>query len=77
MPNESGMEYGGDYDFAEPKAPLHDDAKHIDNLETLVVRLARHVEKLSSGDSKIADQAMDYMKRQARGSQSILRNASR
>ena len=55
---------------------LADDSKHIDNLEMLVVRLARHVEKMSGGDSKMADQAMGYMKRQARGAQSILREHS-
>ena len=52
---------------------LSTDERHIDNLETLVVRLARHLGKLTDGDSKIADQAMGYMHRQARGAQSILR----
>jgi len=56
---------------------LHDEAKHVDNLETLVVRLARYIEKTTDGDSKFAEQAMEYMRRQARGSQSILRAASR
>lgn len=56
---------------------LLDESKHVDNLETLVVRLYRHVEKLTDGDSKLAEQAKNYMKRQARGAQSILRAASR
>ena len=47
--------------------------KHIDNLETLVVRLARQINKQSHCDSKIADQAMDYLSREARGAQRILR----
>jgi len=60
-------------DFDAVKSPLYDESKHIDNLETLVVRLARYIEKVSDGDSKLADQAMGYMRRQARGAQSILR----
>jgi hypothetical protein len=56
---------------------LYDDDKHIENLEMLVVRLARYIEKATDGDSKLAEQAMDYMRRQARGSQSILRTVSR
>jgi hypothetical protein len=55
------------------KHPLCNEEKHIDNLETLVVRLARYIDKVSDGDSKLADQAMGYMRRQARGAQSILR----
>jgi len=50
--------------------------KHIDNLETLVVRLARYIDKVSDGDSKLADQAMGYIKRKAIGAQSILRSTS-
>lgn len=60
-------------DFDSVKSPLYDEEKHIDNLETLVVRLARYLAKVSDGDSKLAEQAMGYMKRQARGAQSILR----
>ena len=54
---------------------LSSDKKHIDNLETLVVRLARQLDKQSDGDSKIAEQAMGYMHREARGAQSILRKS--
>lgn len=54
---------------------LSSDQKHIDNLETLVVRLARQLDKQSGSDSKIAEQAMGYMHRQARGAQSILRKS--
>ena len=49
------------------------DREHIDNLETLVVRLARYLERQNCGDSKLADQAIGYMQRQARGVQSFIR----
>lgn len=52
---------------------LHDESKHLDNLETLVMRLARYIEKSTDGDSKLADQAIEYMQRQARGAQSFMR----
>jgi hypothetical protein len=49
--------------------------KHIDNLETLVVRLARWIEKHTDGDSVLASQAIGYIRREAIGAQSILRAA--
>ena len=39
------------------------DTSHISNLEMLVVRLARHIAKLAGDDSKLVDQAFDYIKR--------------
>lgn len=59
-----------DFEDTEEQAEI---VKHIDNLETLVVRLARHLDKLSDGDSTLATQAMGYIKRKAIGAQSILR----
>ncbi len=59
-----------DWDDPEERESV---AKHVDNLETLVVRLARYIEKATDGDSLLASQAMDYIRRKAIGCHSILR----
>jgi hypothetical protein len=49
--------------------------RHINNLETLVLRLHRYIDKCTDGDSKLADQAIDYIRRKSIGvHSSILRD---
>lgn len=60
---------------------MYPDNRHIDNLEHLVLRMARCLEFATSGDrvlsaqsmQKMAEQARDYLKREARGQLSITR----
>ena len=62
-----GCEFDCFYITAAELEQREADTSHVSNLEMLVVRLARHIAKLADGDSKLADQAFDYIKRKGVG----------